>query len=126
MSAPLTARVVVELIGTFLLALTIQLMVLHAPDLAPEAPLAIALMLAALVYAGGPISAAMYNPAVALAVFVRQKLSLVEFALYVVAQWVGSFIGGGAFLFIGDERYPSGRLLSASARALPGVATLAS
>ena len=100
MSATLTARVMVELIGTFLLALTIQLMVLHAPDLAPVAPLAIALMLAALVYAGGPISAAMYNPAV-LAGFVMSKgFPRSEVGPYLGAQLIGAALAAGCGLLL--------------------------
>lgn len=100
MSSPLAARVIVELIGTFLLALTIQLMVLNAPDLALIAPLAIALILTALVYAGGPISAAMYNPAV-LAGFVMCKgFPRSEIGPYLGAQLIGAALAAACGLLL--------------------------
>ena len=57
-----------EFIGTFFLVLTIGLTVL------PLAPLAIGSALMVMVYMGGHISGAHYNPAVTLAVFMRGKI----------------------------------------------------
>lgn len=59
-------KAVVELIGTFFLMLVIGLTAI-APGAGPFGPLAIGLMLMAMVYAGGHISGAHYNPAVTLA-----------------------------------------------------------
>ncbi|MDG1837574.1 MAG: aquaporin [Phycisphaerales bacterium] len=101
MNAPITARAMVELIGTFLLALTIQLMVLHVPDeLSPVAPMAIALVLVALVYAGGPVSGAVYNPAVLLAFVLAKGLPRRDIAPYLGAQIIGAALAAGAALFL--------------------------
>jgi len=79
-----------EFIGTFFLVLTIGLTVIPG-NAGVIAPLAIGSVLMALVYAGGHISGAHYNPAVTLAVLIRGKCTLSEAPIYLVAQ-----IGGAA------------------------------
>ncbi|MCI0408976.1 MAG: aquaporin, partial [Acidobacteria bacterium] len=61
-------KYLVEFIGTFFLVLTIGFAVLE-PGAGPLAPLAIGSALMVMVYAGGHISGAHYNPAVTLAVW---------------------------------------------------------
>ena len=46
-----------------------------------------------IIYIFGRVSGAHFNPAVSLALFIRQKLNFLEFGLYVAAQIVGAFIG---------------------------------
>ena len=60
-------KYVVELVGTFLLALAISL---------SANPIAIGLMLMALIYAGGHVSGGHYNPAVSFGAFMRGRLSV--------------------------------------------------
>ena len=79
-----------EFIGTFFLVLTIGLTVIPG-NAGVIAPLAIGSVLMALVYAGGHISGAHYNPAVTLAVLMRGKCAISEVPIYLVAQ-----IGGAA------------------------------
>ena len=79
----------VEAIGTFFLVLTIGLVVIE-PGAGAMAPLAIATALAVMVYAGGHISGAHYNPAVTLAVLIRGKATAAELVGYWVAQIVGA------------------------------------
>src|SRR5213082_3054011 len=86
-----------EAIGTFFLVLTIGLSVLGGT---PMAPLAIGLSLMVMVYMGGHISGAHYNPAVSLAVMFRGKLSPVEFVFYVIAQFFGATVAALAGLSI--------------------------
>lgn len=78
-----------EFIGTFFLVLTIGLAVL---DGTPFAPLAIGSALMVMVYMGGHISGAHYNPAVSLAVFMRGKMDAKEMIIYWVAQILGAFV----------------------------------
>lgn len=78
-----------EFIGTFFLILTIGLTVIpgHAGVIAP---LAIGSVLMVMVYAGGHISGAHYNPAVTLAVLMRGRCSIAEVPIYLIAQFAGA------------------------------------
>lgn len=76
-----------EFIGTFFLVLTIGLAVLSG---SPFAPLAVGVALTAMVYMGGHVSGAHYNPAVTLAVSMRGKLPASRIVPYWVAQGLGS------------------------------------
>jgi aquaporin Z len=78
-----------EVVGTFFLVLTIGLTVLAGT---PLAPLAIGAVLAVMVYMGGHVSGAHYNPAVTLAVWMRGKLPGREVLPYVVAQLAGAVL----------------------------------
>jgi aquaporin Z len=75
------------------LVLTIGCVVLGGSNLAP---LAIGGVLAALVFAGGHISGAHYNPAVTLAVFLRGRVRGVDVLPYFGAQIAGGLLGGVA------------------------------
>ena len=78
---------VTEFIGTFFLVLTIGLAVLSGT---PAAPLAIGAALMGMVYMGGHISGAHYNPAVTLAVVLRGKLPAAQLVPYWVSQLLGA------------------------------------
>jgi aquaporin Z len=94
----------VEFIGTFFLVLTIGMTVL-APAAGVIAPLAIAATLTAMIFAGGHISGAHYNPAVTLAAIVRGKLPVSEVAGYIGAQVVAAAVAAGTTLYL--KGYPS-------------------
>jgi aquaporin Z len=81
----------VEAIGTFFLVLVIGLTVI-APGAGALAPLAIGATLMAMVYAGGHVSGAHYNPAVTLAVWLRGKCELKDVPGYIVAQMIGAVL----------------------------------
>jgi len=81
------SRYVTEFIGTLFLVLTIGLSVLGGTSLAP---LAIGASLMVMVYMGGHISGAHYNPAVSLAIFMRGKLSARDLVPYWIAQVAGA------------------------------------
>jgi aquaporin Z len=76
-----------ELIGTFFLFLTIGLAVTGNAALAP---VAIGTALAVMIYAGGHISGAHYNPAVTVAVWLRGRCATADVAPYWAAQVIGS------------------------------------
>jgi len=84
-------QIVVECLGTFFLVLVIGLTVI-APGAGNMAPLAIGTMLMVMVYAGGPISGAHYNPAVTLAVWLRGKCETKDVPAYMGAQVVGAVL----------------------------------
>jgi len=72
-----------EFIGTFFLVFTIGCAVLTK---VPLAPLAIGAVLMVMVYAGGHVSGAHFNPAVTLAVLLRRRIGPTDAACYWAAQ----------------------------------------
>jgi aquaporin Z len=84
-------KYVVEFIGTFFLVFTIGLVVRGN---APFAPLAIGAMLMVMVFAGGHISGAHYNPAVTLAAYLRGRCDAKDVAPYWAAQFIGALLAG--------------------------------
>jgi aquaporin Z len=64
------------------------------------APLAIGTVLAVMVYAGGHLSGAHYNPAVSLAVFLRGKSSLRDMGVYWGMQLAGAGLAAVVVLFL--------------------------
>jgi len=78
---------VTEFIGTFFLVLTIGL---TAAEGTPFAPIAIASALMVMVYMGGHVSGAHYNPAVTLAVMMRGRLPAAQVIPYWISQLLGS------------------------------------
>jgi aquaporin Z len=94
-----------EVIGTFFLVLTIAL---TASQNAMLGALAIGSILMVMVYMGGHVSGAHYNPAVSLAVFLRGKLGLIDLGLYVVSQLVGALLAAWVgYLCLGKTPAPS-------------------
>jgi aquaporin Z len=81
-----------EFVGTFFLVFTICNAVLAKAALAP---LAIGVVLAAMVFAGGHISGAHYNPAVTIAVYLRGRLPARDIAPYFTAQVLGATTAAG-------------------------------
>jgi aquaporin Z len=81
-----------ELVGTFIF---LSVIALSGPA-GPLAPLSIGTALMAMVYMGGHISGAHYNPAVSFGVFLSRKLGAADMAGYWVAQLVGAAL---AFAF---------------------------
>ena len=84
----MTKSLLAEGLGTFFLVLVIGLTVI-APGAGAMAPLAIGSMLMVMVYAGGHVSGAHYNPAVTLAVWLRGKCEARGAAAYAAAQIAG-------------------------------------
>jgi aquaporin Z len=93
-------KYLVEFIGTFFLVLTIALAVASGSSLAP---LAIGAGLMVMVYMGGHISGAHYNPAVTLAVFMRGKCSAADVGPYIAAQLLGAFTAAALGLFASQK-----------------------
>ena len=84
-------KYLVEFIGTFFLVLTIGMVVLGGKG--DFASLGIATVLMVMVYAGGHISGAHYNPAVTLAVLIRGRIPASEAIAYMVVQVIGAVAG---------------------------------
>jgi len=88
-------KYVVEFIGTFFLVLAVVCTVNFGGAFQP---IAIGGMLMVMIFAGGHISGAHFNPAVTLGVWMRGKCSTADVPGYVIAQLIGgalaAFIGG--------------------------------
>jgi aquaporin Z len=88
-----------EFIGTFFLVLTIGCVVIAGgPHVVP--PLAIGSALMVMIFAGGHVSGAHYNPAVTLGVWMRGKLPTTDVAPYWISQLVGAFAASFAVKFL--------------------------
>src|SRR5881227_893770 len=84
-------KYIAELIGTFFLVLTIGCTGI-GPGAGVIAPLAIGAALMVMVFAGGHISGAHYNPAVTLGVLIRGKVNVADVVPYWIAQLAGAAI----------------------------------
>ena len=92
-------RYVTELIGTFFLVFTIGCAVLLR-GVGEIPPIAIGAALMVMVYAGGHISGAHYNPAVTLAVWMRGRCAARDVAPYWISQILGAALATRAVLFL--------------------------
>jgi len=86
-------KYVAEFIGTFFLVFTIGCTVLPGTP-GVIAPLAIGAALMVMIFAGGHISGAHFNPAVTLAVFIRGRCDAKDVVPYWVAQLAGAVAAG--------------------------------
>lgn len=89
-------KLLTEFIGTFFLVLVIAL---------TGNPLAIGGVLVAVVYMGGYISGAHYNPAVTLALWVNKKLSDEAATKYVISQVLGGFTAAFVYALISGKSF---------------------
>jgi aquaporin Z len=89
-------KYVVELAGTFLLALAISM---------SANPIAIGLMLMALIYAGGHVSGGHFNPAISFGAFMRGKLSVEDLMWYFGSQLLGAVLGLWVFGYITEVMF---------------------
>ena len=80
-------KLLTEFIGTFFLVLTIGLVVAANN---PAGILAIGICLMVMVYMGGHVSGAHYNPAVSTAALIAKKMEAKDFAPYVLVQILGA------------------------------------
>jgi aquaporin Z len=106
--APLTT----EFLGSFSLVFTVAMNVGFATTSitvsagsATWDPIAIGSILMVLVFMGGHVSGAHYNPAVTLGVFLRGKISKGLAFWYVIFQLLGSF-GGGLLCYLATGYHP--------------------
>jgi aquaporin Z len=93
LAVPSTAKLLTEFVGTFIFLSVIAL----SGAAGPFAPLAIGGALMVMVYMGGHVSGAHYNPAVSFAMFLRRKID----AVGMVAYWAAQLIGAALAFVIG-------------------------
>ncbi len=96
----MAAKLITEFLGTFFLVLTIGLTVLIGREFAP---VAIAAVLIAMIYMGGHVSGAHYNPAITLAIWLRGRIPISEVLPYIGIQVLAAIVGAlAAYLVTGD------------------------
>lgn len=96
-------KLITEFIGTFFLILTIGMAVLGGAG--NMAPIAIGVALMVMVYAGGHISGAHYNPAITLGVLIRGRIKGAEAVSYIVVQTVAAIVAAFVVRYlIGAEK----------------------
>ncbi len=91
-------KYLVEFIGTFFLILTIVCTVVGGAG--AMAPLAIGSILMVMIFSGGHISGAHFNPAVTLAVFLRGKCDASDVPFYMIAQLLGGALAAVVGIYI--------------------------
>jgi aquaporin Z len=114
-------KYITEFIGTFFLVLTVGLTVLNgAGGMANLAPVAIGVVLMVMVFAGGHISGAHYNPAVTLAVWIRGKISFSDAIVYWIVQLIAGAIAAlvVTYLLGADKLPPQAMAVANSGKAL--------
>ena len=84
-------KYVIEFIGTFFLVLVVGL---------TGNPIAIGVILAAMVYMGGYISGGHYNPAVTLGVLLQKKIASTEAGIYMLVQLFAAICAAGVYQII--------------------------
>mmetsp|Transcript_36352 Transcript_36352/g.94927 ORF Transcript_36352/g.94927 Transcript_36352/m.94927 type:complete len:431 (+) Transcript_36352:73-1365(+) len=95
--AALPAKVTSEILGTYMLVLTVGLNVLTD---SPAAALSIAASLACMIFALGDLSEAHFNPAVTMAVYAIQKIDVRTGLIYGIAQFSGAAVAGLTYVAI--------------------------
>lgn len=95
-------RYVTEFIGTFFLVFTIGMVGTAG---SPMAPLAISGVLIALVYMGGHVSGAHYNPAVTIAIYLRGAMEKSDIAPYIGAQLIGAALAATTVPWITGQTF---------------------
>ena len=86
----------IELICTFFLVLIIGM---------TGDPVAIGIGLIALVYFGGPISQAHFNPAITIVFYMRKRINIPEAMWYIGAQGVGAFLAAAFYYLIYQKSF---------------------
>lgn len=117
------AKLLTEFVGTFIFFSVIAL----AGTIGALAPLAIGSVLMVMVYMGGHISGAHYNPAVSFGVFLRGKISAADMVLYWIAQLVAAALAFTfGYLVSGHTPgiHPGAHVYTASALAIEILFTL--
>jgi len=89
-------RYAMEFVGTFFLTVAISLI---------GNPITIGLMLMAMIYVGGHISGAHFNPAISFACFIQNRMRLAEMGMYIAAQSLGALLALCFFMMITSNSF---------------------
>jgi aquaporin Z len=118
------AKLLTEFVGTFLFLTVVAL----SGQAGPLAPLAVGMGLMAMVYMGGHVSGAHYNPAVTLALFLRRVIPAATMVQYWITQLMAGLLAFGfAFVVSGHHAgiHPGAGVSTFAALAAEAVFTTA-
>jgi len=119
-------KYIVEFIGTFFLVFTVGMTVVDPGSAGNLAPLAIGAALMVMVYAGGHVSGAHYNPAVTVAVWLRGHCTQADAFRYIGAQVAAAIVAALVVLGIkGDPNVSPKELSVGSALIAEAIGTFA-
>ena len=93
------AKALIEFVGTFFLVGVIGLVIGQVGGSTELDAFAIAAVLAALIYMGGPVSGGHYNPVVTLAVVATGRMTSALAVIYILAQCAGGLVAAGLVSF---------------------------
>jgi aquaporin Z len=93
-----------EFIGTFFLVMTVGMTVIGGKG--DFAPFAVGAVLMVMVFAGGHVSGAHYNPAVTFAVLLRGKISIGESIGYWIVQLLAAAAASATVMYLLNEKIP--------------------
>jgi aquaporin Z len=115
MNPELQRKLAVEFIGMFLFMFTVG-MATNRAGAGVLAPLAIGSILMVMVFAGGHVSGAHFNPAVSTAVLIRGRMATNEYLSYLPTQFAAAALAGLLVRYVGGhERHAlvasSGKML---------------
>jgi aquaporin Z len=102
MSPELQRKLAVEFIGMFLFMFTVG-MATNRAGAGVLAPLAIGSILMVMVFAGGHVSGAHFNPAVSTAVRLRGRMATNEYVAYMATQFVAAALAGLLVRYVGGH-----------------------
>jgi aquaporin Z len=94
-------KYIMEFIGTFFLVFSIG-NVIYQPDIGLMGPIAIGCTLMGVIYAGGHISKAHYNPAITLAFALRKGMDRKDIPGYLAGECLGAVLAMLACMYLHD------------------------
>ena len=103
-------KYIVEFIGTFFLVLTVGCCVVIG-GAGVIAPLGIGAALMVMIYAGGHVSGAHYNPAVTLGVWLRGRCATADVVPYWVSQIIGAVVASLVLNYLKGDASPKPMVL---------------
>lgn len=96
-----------EFVGVFFIVFTVGMTAVVPAGVGNLAPFAIGLAFACMIYAGGYISGAHFNPAVTSSLFALRKISFLEFLEYLFFQALGAVLAAYLTFYLRDSLSPT-------------------
>jgi len=102
----MVSKLLSEFLGTYVLVLTVCLVVVQASKAPLAGVVGIAASLMVMIYALGAVSGGNFNPAVSLGLLLTGNLPFMEFGLYVISQVIGGCAAVGTAALMYQHKWP--------------------